>query len=296
MHFFLFALICMIWGSSFILMKKAALAFGPFSIAAWGVVGGAIVMWTAWKLRRQGPWPLKRSHWAPLLFVALIGNAWPYTVQPYLVPQLGSGFIGLMVSFVPLLTILVSMPMLGVYPTKRQLLGVLGGLACMGVIVADKVKYEATLFSLGLALTVPLVYAISNTFVKRTLSDVPPLALTCGSLTLSSMILLPLGLSLETVDTGENLGLALVALVGLGVLGRGVAGFIFYKLIQERGPLFAGMVAYLIPVGALLWGWLDKEVVSAVQLAALVGLLAMVAIVQTADAGQPAPIPESVPD
>ena len=52
-------------------------------------------------------------------------------------------------------------------------------------------------------------------------------------------------------------------------------------LVLKRGPLFAGMTTYVVPVIALLWGTLDHEKISPMQLAAIAGVLTMVAIVQT---------------
>ena len=131
MPYLLFLLVCFIWGSSFILMKKAGLVFGTFGVGAGRVAGGAAVLALLWWWNRHR-WPIERRHFGPLLVVGLVCYSWPYALQPYLIGLHGSGFIGMTVAFVPLLTILVSAPMLGVYPTRRQLLGVLGGLACMG--------------------------------------------------------------------------------------------------------------------------------------------------------------------
>ncbi len=75
----------------------------------------------------------------------------------------------------------------------------------------------------------------------------------------------------------------------LGVLGTGLATYGFYRLIQRHGPLFAGMVTYLIPLGAVAWGWLDRERVTGLQVAALVGVLAMVLVVQYRAAAGPRP-------
>ncbi|HEY2761622.1 MAG TPA: hypothetical protein VGI75_12785, partial [Pirellulales bacterium] len=52
-------------------------------------------------------------------------------------------------------------------------------------------------------------------------------------------------------------------------------------LVLERGPLFAGMTTYVVPVIALLWGTLDHETISPLQTTAIVGVLGMVAIVQS---------------
>jgi drug/metabolite transporter (DMT)-like permease len=74
--------------------------------------------------------------------------------------------------------------------------------------------------------------------------------------------------------------MALGALATLGVLGTGVAVLLFIHLVVKEGPLFAGMVTYVVPTLALVWGAVDGEPVTARQVAAIVGILAMVALVQ----------------
>ncbi|MEX0712399.1 MAG: DMT family transporter [Pirellulales bacterium] len=282
MPYVLFVLIAVIWGASFILMKKAALSFTPVTIGAWRLIGGAAVLGLAWWLTRVRPGWRKADAW-PLVFVALIGNAFPYALQPYLVASHGSAFIGMTISFVPVLTILVSVPLLGVYPSKRQLAGVAGALVCMAALMADGLQRRVPPADLLLAATVPLGYALANIIVRRHLRHVPSLALSFTSLALAAAGLLPLAWSLpgENVSANESLGLAIGCLAILGVVGTGLAMVMFNRLIQNQGPLFAGMVTYLVPIGAVIWGWLDREPVSLVQLAALAGILVMVALAQS---------------
>src|SRR5688500_12954653 len=74
--------------------------------------------------------------------------------------------------------------------------------------------------------------------------------------------------------------LALASLVTLGVGSTGVAILAFVHLIQTQGPFFAGMVTYVVPMIALVWGQFDGELLTGRQLAAIGGILAMVALVQ----------------
>jgi drug/metabolite transporter (DMT)-like permease len=98
----------------------------------------------------------------------------------------------------------------------------------------------------------------------------------------AAAVLLPAALAMNSPSTamGERLPLAISALAILGVLGTGVGTLIFNKMVLDQGPLFAGMVTYLVPVGALVWGWLDAERVTLSQALALAGIFAMVALVQ----------------
>ncbi|MCK6471654.1 MAG: DMT family transporter [Planctomycetes bacterium] len=293
MPYVLFSLIVLIWSASFLLMKKAALVFGPITIGGWRVFTGALALGILWRFKRGGP-PVKRRHLLPLLLVVVAGNVVPYSVQPFLVKLHGSGFIGMMVGFVPLLTILVSIPMLRLFPTPRQVLGVLGGLVCVGLVMYDGKQRDVSMGHLALAVLVPFSYAISNSYIKRRFADASSLGLTYASLALSSVVLLPLGMLTEPMKDLEHLALASVCVALLGVFGTGLAVFMFYKLVKDHGPLFAGMVTYLVPVGAILWGWMDAEEVTQLQLIALAGVFAMVALVQwgaARRAAAPSPAP-----
>ena len=294
MPYVLFLLVSIIWGSSFVLMKKAALALGPVTIGGGRLVSGAAVLAVAWILAR-GRWPLDRAHAGPVLLFVLVSYAWPYSIQPYLIARHGSGIIGTTVAFVPLLTIAISVPMLGIYPTMRQVVGVVGGLACMMLLMLDGHERHIPAVDMAMAVSVPLSYALGNTYIRRRLSQLSPLALTLSSFAIAGGMLLPIGLAIEPIRRDSHFGIALASLLFLGVVGTGLATWMFNALVQAQGPLFAGMVTYLVPIGAVVWGWLDREPVTVLQLAALAGILAMVAIVQYGAAVAPPAIEDRVP-
>jgi drug/metabolite transporter (DMT)-like permease len=189
----------------------------------------------------------------------------------------------MMVSFTPLITIAASVPLLGVYPARRQLLGVLGALGFMVLLMFDGLERAIPLVHLGLALTVPLCYALTNIVVRRWLSHVPSLELSLVSLAAAGALLLPLSFVIpfeRGAATADDRTLAISSLVFLGIVGTGLTTFLFNRLIQHHGPLFAGMVTNLVPIGALAWGWADHERVTSPQIAALIGLVSMVTVVQ----------------
>jgi drug/metabolite transporter (DMT)-like permease len=68
-------------------------------------------------------------------------------------------------------------------------------------------------------------------------------------------------------------------------LSTGIATLMFLRMVQDQGPLFAGMVTYVIPLVALAWGQFDGERLTTLQIAAISGVLAMVALVQWRAAG-----------
>lgn len=281
MPYVLFVLLCATWGSSFILMKKSVVCFAPATVGFGRVAGGAAILLLAWWWHPR-PVTWRRRDAAALLAVALAGFAWPFIVQPQLVALHGSAFVAMTVSFTPLLTIAVSVPVLGVYPTARQVVGVLGALVCLALLMLDGWNRSIPAGDLLLALSVPSSYALANTTLRRWLGHVPPLELTLASLVLASVLLLPPAAAGQgpTDRSPAELRLAWLSLGILGVVGTGLATVMFNKLIRDEGPLFAAMATNLVPVGALVWAWADHEPVTALQIAALAGLVAMVTLVQ----------------
>lgn len=281
----MFVMICCIWGCSFILMKRALESFGFLSVGAVRVFLGAAALGVIWRLQKRA-WPLTRKD-APALFaVSFIAYAIPFGVQPYVVREVehlaghGSAFGGMMVSFVPLLTILVSIPLLRVYPTRRQLIGVIGGLFCVYALFAAELNQQVPMRLLVIGSITPLCYALGNTYIKRRFHHVPVIAMAMGALLVAALILTPLAGALETVQRNEKLTMSMACLLILGVVCTGLATAMFYKLIQGHGPLFAGMVAYIIPCVAMGVGYLDGEKLGAGQVGAIAGIFVMVALAQ----------------
>lgn len=286
----LFILACLIWGCSFLLMKKAQLSYGSMDVAFYRVVAGAPALWLFWLVRRQ-PWPFASRDLLPLAGIAALGYALPFWVQPFVIRYTSSGFVGMLVSLVPLLTMAVSIPLLGVRPTRVQVLGVLGGLLFMATVLGDRIQMQAPAWVVVLGLATPVGYAIANTFIKRRFQHIPPTPLTAAAMSLAAVLLAPLALTTEPVQLNDHFAFATGALVVLGVICTGVATVLFYHLIRTHGPLYASMVTYVIPCVSLVIGWLDGETVTAIQAIGLAGVLAMVGLVQ-----YPTRVPLAPPD
>ena len=209
----------------------------------------------------------------------LAGCVSPYVVQPTVVNRQGSAFMAMAVSCLPLVTVVLSIPFLRVFPTRRQLVGVCAAVCCLGVLLADGLQRQILWQDFALAGTVPLGYAITNITIRRYLLDLPSIFLTFVALAGATVVLLPFAFNGPSVEPGDW-WLAFAGLTLLGVVGTGLATFWFNRLVQDHGPLFAGMVTNLVPIGALLIGWMDQEEISMKQIGALAGILVSVACVQ----------------
>jgi drug/metabolite transporter (DMT)-like permease len=297
MPYLLFLIICFVWGTNFILMKKAMICFSPVGIGAWRVLGGAAILaffyWRRGRGASSRSMTLSRREIPAVAFVVAFGFLWPFSIQPFLVARDGSAFIAMMVSLTPLVTLLASIPLMGLYPTRRQVIGVTGALGFMGLLMFDGLRRMIPPIDLVCAASVPVCYALVNIVIRRRLRHVPSLELSLVCLTAAGALLLPFSLLFPSF--GSSVGesspgteawmMAIMSLAFLGIVGTGMATYFFNKLVMEQGPLFAGMVTNLVPLGAVAWAWMDREPVTAPQLAALAGIVAMVTIVQYGAAG-----------
>ena len=283
MPYFWFSLICLIWGSSFILMKRAMACLSPLGVGAGRAIGGALVLALIFRILKHRR-TIRRSDLIPIAMVAFLGFVWPHSLQPEMVARHGGAFVGMSVGFTPLLTILVSIPILGIWPTTRQVVGVIGALGCLITLMFDFSRNSVPPLDILLAFSVPLTYSIANSIIRRSLQHLPPLELTLACLASAGAVLLPLSLSIRNHRDAnlDQLGSALLAVATLGVIGTGIATFLFNRLVQEQGPLFAVMTTNMVPIGAVLWGSADGEPISVIQIVALLGILIMVTYVQTA--------------
>lgn len=281
MSHLLFIYICLFWGGSFLLMKKASAVWGPMGVGSWRLIAGSAILLLVWITRRQR-WPLARRDLPGLALVALVSYAWPFAVQPWFIHKHNnSALMGILIAFVPLLTIVVSVPMLGVRPTARQTVGVFVGLGFLVWLMGDAaVAQKIPWTHLLIAGSVPLNYAIANTFMKRRFDGVPTIPLTASTLGVGAVVLFPLSLIFENVQTGPRLTHGVAAMVVLGIFCTGFAYLFFYRLVQKHGPLHAGMATYVIPLVAMACGWLDGEELRGRQLFIVLGVLAAVALVQ----------------
>ncbi len=275
--------VALIWGGSFWMIKEASAVFGPMSVSLGRLLGSVLVLGAIWRWRGMVS-GLKRSDLPWLGLIAIMGYALPFTIQPFLIGRhQESAFFGTMVCLVPLLTLLISIPLLRQKPTLRQIIGVVGGLSFFAwLLIGDGGQRKIPAGHLVLAVLVPLGYAVGNVMVKRQFSDRPALCMACVVCAVAGLIMGPLALSMESVaevpQTQRMRAAGLIAILGL--VNTGLATWLFYSLIQRRGPLYAGMITYLIPIVAIVIGALDGEVISMRQKITIGGVLTMVWLTQ----------------
>ncbi|MFF5707162.1 DMT family transporter [Streptomyces sp. NPDC012794] len=251
-----FALLSVVWGFSFLLIKVGTEAFAPFQVALGRVFFGALALLAVLLVRRE-PLPRGRRTWGHLAVAALLLNTVPFSLFAYAEQSIPSSLAGICNATSPLWGMALSLVALSEdRPTRRRFAGL--GIGFLGVLTVLGVwQGFAGIDAQGtaLALLASLCYPIGWIYVRRTLAGTPgsPVALTGAQLMVSTLQLAAVSALFTTAPAGFPLWPTL-SVVALGALGTGMALQMQYGLVSEVGPTTAQMVTYFIPVIATTAG------------------------------------------
>lgn len=261
-------ILSIIWGTSFILIKKALgqdasgnLVLQPLQLGAMRtMISGVILIAIGWRSFSK----TNKKDWPWLAFSGLLGTFFPAFLFAYAQTEIDSAVSAILNSTVPLITLILGAVVFGISFSKRQLLGVIIGLSgAIGLVLAgmENNPQQNYLFA-GLVLIACCCYASNVNIIKRYLQNIKPLAIA----TANFVFILPLAIIVFFAADGSTLELtsqpvlrSLGYIVILCLFGTVAAKIMFNKLVQMTSPVFASSVTYLMPVIGLTWGTLDGE-------------------------------------
>lgn len=266
----LLILLSMIWGSSFILIKKSLEHFNPYQVGALRVlIAGIILMPIA--ISKYKLFPKKHLKW--LLLAAFTGNFIPMFLFPIAETEVSSSIAGIVNSMMPIFVIIVGALVWKFGTTKRQISGTFISFTgvCILAFGGDAESGTFKLIPILLLLLATLCYAVSTTTVKSKLMDISSTVLSAFVFTF--VLLFPSVIALTftgffstfSLDKDHLTGLMFVSL--LSIFGTGLAMMMNYRLLKVSSPLFASTVTLLMPIVAIIWGILDGEKLTVLQFA-----------------------------
>jgi drug/metabolite transporter (DMT)-like permease len=245
-----FALLTVIWGSSFLCIKVAVDDLAAIDVALGRVALGAGAL--AVILGVTGDQlPRGRRVWSHLAVAGLFAGALPFALQCYGETHVSSVVAGLWNATMPLFVLIGATALLpDERPTSGRLIGFLAGFA--GVVLIIGPWREAT----GGDLVGQLMFAAASAsfgfgfpYIRRFLVGRPEsgLSLTCGQLLCATAMLAVATLFAggSPAGLGADAGLAML---WLGVLSTGVGFAINYDIVRQAGATTAAAITYVAPI------------------------------------------------
>ncbi len=270
----LLIILALIWGSSFILIKKGLVYLTPVEVGSIRMLSASIALL-----------PFVRSHLKLIkkekikyfIAVGLSGSFIPAFLFAIAQTRLESAVTGILNALTPLFTVLLGWWIFKQRQGTSVWLGIfIGFIGSFFLITAgsqgklSQINYYS--FFVILATT---LYATNSNLIKFRLNEYKALTITSISLLfvgpISAIVLLFSDFPQKIGDTGTLEATFYVCL--LGVLGTAVALIIFNKIVQLTNPVFTSSVTYIIPLVALIWGLWDGETLILSHILGMIAIL-----------------------
>jgi drug/metabolite transporter (DMT)-like permease len=271
-----------IWGTSYILIKKGLEGFTPVQLGAVRIVITSIVLLT---LGFRSLRTISGREWFWVGLSGLLGSFLPVFLFAFAETQIDSSIAAILNSLVPLFTILIGFAAFGISFSRNQLTGVLVGLlgAVLLIAMGSSMNPEQNYRYAGLVILATIFYACNANIIKSKLQEVSALGIAAGNFAFMVVPALFLlwysGALSEPVRQGTHFLSSLGYVAILSLVGTCVAKVMFNRLVQISSPVFSVSVTYLIPVVGIFWGLLDGERFSIWQVFAAGVILAGVYLV-----------------
>ena len=257
-----------IWGSAFIAIKVSLNYFSPVSVASYRLIVASIFLLIFYIIGKYKS-SLNRTDLIMLLFVGVVGNFLPFYLISWSEQHIQSSTAGILMGVGPILTLILSH-----FFTKddrftySKLISIsIGFIGVLFIFEIDTLFNFGTanslqLFSKFLIIIAALGYMISNIVAYNTLKHIDSFSITFFATLFGAMVSVPFLLYSEAIQPSYINFTALLPILYLGIFPTALAFQLRYHITKTSGPVFLSYVAYLIPIFALIWGFvlLSEEI------------------------------------
>ncbi len=250
-----------VWGSSFILMKRGLEVFSSTEVGAMRISITFIFLFPFFLRNFK---TVERKHWKLIALSGLLGNGIPAFLFAKAQTGIDSSLAGILNSLSPLFTLIVGISFFNQKTKWFNVAGVFIGLiGAIGLLaISGKANFNSN-FSYGIYIIIAtILYSVNINIIKKYLTGI-------NSVTFTSFAFFCIGVPatiylfstdfIFRLQTNEKGTESFIYIIILAVLGTALAGVAYNYLIKISSVLFAASVTYMIPVIALLWGIFDGE-------------------------------------
>ena len=259
-------ILSLIWGSSFILIKKGLIGLSAIQLGSLRLIFSAVFLVL---IGYKSLFKLTKSQWKYVALTAVFGTFIPAYLFALAETEIDSSTTAVLNSLTPLNTLILGIIAFGVPFKKNQFIGI-----CIGFIGSILLVFngasnhpEQNYYYALLVVLASICYATNVNLIKKYLPTVAPLSITTGNflVLLAPAVLLLYFSGFFDIISAPEVQTSMGYIAILGIVGTGIANILFFKLIQISSPVFATSVTYLIPIVAFFWGLLDHEILTPIQ-------------------------------
>ncbi|MEY3060924.1 MAG: hypothetical protein RI994_176 [Pseudomonadota bacterium] len=183
-----YLMLAALWGSSFLFMRMGAAEFGPLATAWTRVCVATLFLFPL--MLWQGHWALFKSKWKIILSFGVFNSALPFALFAYAVMHISTGLSAILNAAVPLFAALVAWLWLDDRLNRWRIAGLFIGFMGVTLLASNQTSFhteanpDASLWgqytAIAACLVATLCYAISGSFTKKFMPNLPPLVSAAG--------------------------------------------------------------------------------------------------------------------
>lgn len=278
-HWIVLALLSLIWGTSYILIKKGLETFTTYQLGSLRITFTFLCLLP---IAIKNLSRLNRQNIFSVFIIGLLGNAIPAFLYPMAETHISSSLAGMLNTLSPVFSLVLGILFYQRKAIRSQVTGVIVGLfGAAGLLYSGSLTFNPY----GLfVIFATFLYGFTANEVSRVKGmngmQLTSLAfLLVSPLAIGYLLFSDLSTAMSTAHWGRNLGFVAI----LAVMGSAIAQALFYILIRDTSPVFASIVMYFIPIVATMWGLLDNEHLTTSMLISVIFVFAGVFIISKPD-------------
>ncbi len=279
--FVLLFTLSVIWGSSFILIKKGLESFTPTQVGTIRIFFAFLVLLP---FAFSSINTVFKNNWKKILSLGIIANLIPAVLFAAAETGLSSSMTGVLNAITPMMTLVIGALIYKNVIHKKQTFGLI--IAFAGSLTLSFVGNTGNLDSFNAyslyVIAATICYGLGLNMVRAHFLNI-------RSITLSALTMFTIGpialIYLVSTDffyrlnNLENAWASLGYIFLLGAVGTGFALILFNRLIQSTSAVMASSVTYLIPIIAVIWGIEDGEPFFILHVAAMILIISGVFLI-----------------
>ena len=265
---FYLIILSIIWGSSYILIKKGLVGLDPLQLGSLRIIITTIILSIfGWSKLSKIP----KGSWKWIALTGYFGTFFPTFLFAYAETVIDSSVAAVLNGMTPLFTLLTGLVFFRSKLKIKKLLGIILGFVGTLVLVSNELTINTGPKSWYSYLVVlaAFCYAINVNLIKYKLEGISALAIALGNfiaiLFPATLVLIFSNFPIQEVLKGTKVSISIMYVFILAFFGTALAKVMFNDLVAISSPVFSISITYLLPIVAILWGVLDNEIFTLVQ-------------------------------
>lgn len=249
-------ILCVVWGTTWIFIKRGLDDLPPVSFAAIRFTVACLLILPAlwWQ---KIPFPKGRAAWIIIFITGFLQFFFNYGLLFWGEQHIPSGLAAVLQATIPAFGLILARIYVGESITGLKILSILLGLAGISVIFREQLTLNGQMAFLGSAAVVVGAFGASyaSVLTKAKGQNLHPASMVFGQMLVGHIPLWFVGLSVEGSPFNFHWSWkAIVCVLYLAIIGSIVAFWLYYWLLSKIDVTRAMMIAFVTPLVAVIIG------------------------------------------